>query len=310
MGTATGSLPGDGGLESAPDASQEAETAEGGLDASVDPLTDLGDADAKQCGPLRVLFIVDGSSSMSQVDADAGTTRWNMVKAGIAELMSAVPVGTEMGLMVFPGAGGGCNPGTVLVDVAGATGAQISSTLDSFVIDQGRQTPAGQSLHAASQYATITNPSYHNVVVFFSDGWQYCSIAGSGAPTCVTTQDCTQMAVDPCPSCNACSTGSSDPACAGQPEDGCYCVRTLIVTGVEALAAMGVETYVIGIGPSADFKTLNQAATSGGTATNGCDPMSQTPSCYLHAYNPSELSSAVEDIASRAAAGSCSASDP
>jgi hypothetical protein len=109
------------------------------------------------------------------------------------------------------------------------------------------------------------------------------------------SSDCALMGIA-CPSCNSCSTGSSDPACSGQTADGCYCVRNWPVLGVEALTAAGVSTFVVGFGSSADYKTLNAAANAGGTALSGCDPTSTSPSCYYQAGAPSELNAALSSI--------------
>lgn len=158
---------------------------------------------------------------------------------------------------------------------------------------------------AASKYPAITDPAYDNYVIFLSDGWQYCSIPTSGAPTCVSSQDCSSMGVSPCPTCNSCQQSDSDPACSGQSAHGCYCVRTWPVLGVEALADAGVTTYVVGFGSQVDFKTLNQAADKGGTALTGCDPNSDVASCYYQATAPSQLNDALEDIIQKVVVDSC-----
>ncbi len=256
-------------------------------------------AHAEACNPPRILLVMDASSSMlGQIPDGAGTTtKWKAVQSAVAAVFKAYPDAAQYGLMTFPGPSGQCSTGTVTVQIGPGTGSSIESTLTGMTIPSNNQTPAGQSLVAASKYVGITNPSNANYVIFMTDGWQYCSIANTtGAPTCATSADCTAMSVSPCPSCNSCQSSSTDPACSGKNADGCYCVRSWPIKGVEALKAAGVPTYVVGFGAETDVETLNKAAQAGGTALAGCNPNSSSPSCYLQATSPTELTNALASI--------------
>jgi MYXO-CTERM domain-containing protein len=264
-------------------------------------------AHAADCNPPRILFVMDASSSMLQQISDGGTTttKWQAVQNAVSTVFASYSDAAEYGLMTFPGPSGQCSTGTVTVQVAAGTSSSIVTTLGNLTIPADNQTPAGQSLVAASQYAGITNSANPNYVIFMTDGWQYCDIATSGAPVCATASDCSLMSVSTCPSCNSCQISSTDPACTGQNADGCFCVRSWPVKGVEALAAAGVPSYVVGFGSSTDVQTLNQAAVAGGTAIAGCDPTSTSPSCYLQATSPTDLTNALSSIVQAVVTSTC-----
>lgn len=276
--------------------------------ASVAPVTLLSSpAHAQSCDPPRILFVMDASSSMLQTIDNNGTTetKWKAVQDAVGSVFSNYGGAAEYGLMTFPGPAGTCSTGTVLVDVGAGTGTQIQNTLFGLNIPANNQTPAGQSLVAASQYSGITDSTRKNYVVFMTDGWQFCDIPTSGAPVCASNADCTLMGVSSCPTCNSCQVGTSDPSCSGQNADGCYCVRNWPTLGVTALQQTQVPTYVVGFGTKTDALTLNKAAQAGGTALAGCDPNSNSPSCYLQATSPSELTTALKNIVQAVVTDSC-----
>ena len=256
------------------------------------------DALAQDCDPPRILFVIDSSSSMLDEITEGGvtTTKWQAAQDAVQAVLGAYGDAAQYGLMTFPGESGGCSTGSVLVDVDVGTSTAIQDALSGLDMQVARSTPAGQTLVAASNYSLITDSAYPNYVVFMSDGWQFCSISTSSAPVCATAADCALMGEDPCPSCNSCQSVSSDPECAGQSADGCYCVRDWPVLGVQSLAAAGVTSYVVGFGTSVDAYTLNAAAEAGGTAVAGCDPTSTDPSCYYQATVPSDLNDALAGI--------------
>jgi len=252
-------------------------------------------AHAEDCVPPRLLFVVDASSSMlgSIPDGQQGTTtKWLAAQQAIEAVLTAYPQQAEYGLMTFPGNGGGCNVGQVIEDIGPNNGALIEGDLAALTIPAGSQTPAGQSLKAASQYALLTDPAYHNYVIFVTDGYQYCAF-GSGDPGCVTAADCTYMGVGPCPTCI--------PA---QP-DGCYCVQDWPTRGAKALSDAGVSTYVVGFGDAVNIRALNKTAQAGGTMLPGCDPDSAVSSCYYEALVASELTDALAQIVQQVVTENC-----
>ncbi len=287
--------------------------------AACDPAQDpsaqsnnVTDQDEAVCRPPRVLFVVDASSSMLESISDAdgnGPTqsKWEAL-AGAVQTLTTEHDGTALfGLMTFPGATGGCSAGDVLLEPAPGNEAAINQVIGELPIANDAATPAGQTLMKAAQDPTLLDDSYENIVVFISDGWQYCSMADAsgGAPTCATADDCDAMGTEACGTCNACQVNDSSAACQGQNGDGCYCVRNWPVLGVQALADAGVKTYVVGFGDNVDARTLNQAAAVGGDALPGCEPDSDSPSCYLEANSPAALSAALDSVMLRLSSAPC-----
>lgn len=229
-----------------------------------------------------------------------GMTKWQAVQGAAHAVFQAHGGAAQYGLMTFPGTTGGCAAGDVLVAMAPDTGATIESTLSSLNIPSDNATPAGQTLVKASQLADL--PDY---VIFMTDGWQFCDIDTAGAPVCATQSDCNLMGAAPCPSCNSCQSGTSDPACSGQNADGCYCVRKWPVRGVEALVNAGVVPFVVGFGSATDVVTLNEAGHASGVADPNCDPQSTSPSCYFQATSPSDLTMALDAIVASLVTETC-----
>ncbi len=257
-------------------------------------------AQAQSCDPPKILFVMDASSSMNQTTT-GGMTKWEAVQGAAHAVFQAHGAAAQYGLMTFPGTNGGCAAGDVLVSMAPDTGATIESTLTALNIPSDNATPAGQTLVKASQLTDL--PDY---VIFMTDGWQFCDIDTSGAPVCATQSDCNLMGATPCPSCNSCQGGTSDPACSGQNADGCYCVRKWPVKGIEALVNAGVVPFVVGFGSATDVVTLNEAGYASGVADPTCDPQSTSPSCYFQATSPSDLTMALDAIVASLVSETCS----
>jgi hypothetical protein len=246
-------------------------------------------AQAEDCTPPRILFVVDSSSSM--LGEIAQTTKWQAAQDAINAVLTTHVNVAEYGLMPFPGAPAQCTTGVVTVDVALGTEQTIVQELAAMSIPGNAQTPAGQTLMAASQYGLITDSNYNNYVIFVTDGHQYCSV--DNGTHCVTQADCTAMNVSSCPTCM--------PA---QP-DGCYCVQNWPVLGADALFTAGVNTYVVGFGSQTNAHALNLTADAGGTALPNCDPNSNEASCYFQASVPAELNAALAQIVLQVVQESC-----
>lgn len=271
-----------------------------GLTAGLAALTTASDAEAQSCDPPRILFVVDASSSMLGTIPDGANTitKWEAVQNAANAVLTTFPDGAQYGLVTFPGAGGSCDPGDELVGVGVGNANTILNEIDNLLIPANSATPAGQTLMEQSFNPDITDPAHANYVIFLSDGWQWCDLPPSANPTnCATAGDCTLMGVGTCPTCDS------------GPNDGCFCVRNWPVLGVEALATAGVTTFVVGFGDEVDALTLNQAADAGGTALAGCDPNSSTPSCFLEATSPTELtqtlSSIIQAVVTQPCMGDC-----
>jgi hypothetical protein len=254
---------------------------------------------ADACRIPRILFVVDASASMLDTieDAQGGeTSKWEALAGAVQSLTDAHQGTAAFGLMTFPGQEGGCSAGDVLIEPGAYNERAINQQIAELPIASNAATPAGQTLVKAAQSGLLSDAEYDNYVVFISDGWQYCSVAGEGAPTCAAPADCAALGMEDCGACNACQVNDSSEACQGQTGDGCYCVRNWPVLGVQALADAGVKTYVVGFGGSVDALTLNQAAMVGGDPLPDCDPSAEEQSCYLPATSPGELTAALDNI--------------
>jgi hypothetical protein len=88
-------------------------------------------------------------------------------------------------------------------------------------------------------------------------------------------------------------------------------LRTLPVSGVEALAAEGVTTHVVGFGAGVDIETLDRMAVVAGTARPGCDPVSDARGarCYHQADDAGALLAALMGIAAVTADEACDGLD-
>lgn len=238
------------------------------------------------CKPTRIMLVVDASASMTEViDAEEGTlTKWEAVAGSVHEVLASHRQAAQFGLMTFPGAAGGCAAGDVTVEMDVNTAVTIDDAIAAMSIADNATTPAGQTLMAAASYEKLIDPAYDNYVVFISDGWQYCSLeSDDGSTRCASDEDAAAMGMEGAPSCNA-------------EDEGCYCVRSWPVLGVEALKAAGVTTYVVGFGDNVDAQTLNRAAVAGGAALPDCDADADAASCYLKADSGGELSAVLGKI--------------
>jgi hypothetical protein len=275
------------------------------------PSAQSNNVEEETCRVPRVLFVVDASASMLEPIAEqgaedgAGQTKWEAL-AGAVDALTEAHDGTALfGLMTFPGTSGGCTPGDMLIEPGPYQEDAINQVIGELPIAADAATPAGQTLMLAAQNEQLLDPSYDNYVVFISDGWQYCNLQSEGAPGCAAPADYEAMGVDGANTCNACQINDSSPACQGQNADGCYCVRSWPVLGVQALRDAGVKTYVVGFGENVDALTLNQAAQVGGDPLPDCDPNSEDPSCFLNAGSPSELTAALDKVMLRVTRQPC-----
>lgn len=267
--------------------------------------------ETESCRVPRVMFVVDASSSMLEtLPGTTSMTKWQALSKAVHEVLSAHGNGAQYGLMTFPGSESGCSTGEVLVDIGLRTREKIDSEITRVVIPEDAATPAGQTLIEAATLESLTDRNYDNYVIFISDGWQYCAEpdANGGPPQCGMQGDCEWMGAENCETCNACQIEDTSADCYNASADGCYCVRNWPVLGVEALKAAGVKTYVVGFGDKVDSYTLNQAAVAGGNPLPNCNKNSETPSCFLQATSPSQLTDVLGKVMMRLTTSPCQAS--
>lgn len=211
--------------------------------------------------PPNMYFVLDKSGSMQDQD------KWDTVRITVANVLRQVASRANFGVSLFPGGDGQiCSnaaeetipitPGDPPSKKDGKlTTLFLSATRD--IRPSGATPTAGALAFAKSKLATAKGKSF---VVLATDGGPNCDAAANcTAATCIPNIEgasgCT-------PSVNCCAPP------VGIAENCLDADAT--VKAAEALAAVGIPVYVIGIpgsGPYADV--LNRIADGGGTAQTG-----------------------------------------
>jgi len=123
----------------------------------------------------NVLVLLDRSASMA-VELEPGTTRWDVAKDAVGELVSGFESEVRFGLAVFSACTGlTCSPGFIVVEPDQGTSAEIMSYLGDrgadFLCDATRaETSTGLTLYGFREEPAITDPSRANYVVLLTDG--------------------------------------------------------------------------------------------------------------------------------------------
>ena len=241
----------------------------GGRDAVIpgyDGACEAIDVNA-QPGTANVLVVLDRSSSMYREAALGveGVDRWNPAVSAIESVTATLGDRVQFGLMLFadPDAAAGstlCGAGKVDVAPATGTASAIATHLtgDPNTLT-GSWTPTATSLDAAR--VALTGLEGRNYVLLVTDGAPNCNGALDSA-TCRyagTIPDNPKLCIDD--------------------------VRT--VASINALAAAGIQTYVVGYDTSAWADVLDAMAAAGGTPY----------SAHIEVSNAATLTSALTDIA-------------
>jgi hypothetical protein len=235
--------------------------------------------DTEQCGVStasaefktpNILLVVDRSASMEDQPSGFTINKWEALKTALSEALATVQGQVSFGLELFPPVDctEGCCPfpaGDAAVNVPVGPGIttvpQILSTLETAGYAGG--TPTADALQRALEY--FTTGSGKDLV-----GEKFVLLATDGGPncnqnlTCATPATCTAN-IDEQGSCT--KTGPN--CCAGAASISCLDnVRT--EQQIQALAASGIPTFVVGIPGTEDYATyLNSFAVAGGKPAAG-----------------------------------------
>jgi Mg-chelatase subunit ChlD len=227
----------------------------GGTNAGPSASSAYDDAGNQLCEIIKIdsgrvrpdmLLVLDRSNSMQ----GNGVDRWTPSVAGIKAITRSLDDRVDFGLMAFPGRGTGavgtgqsCAAGTIEVPIGSGSAAAIANSLDGLQLVQS--TPTAASLEAARTALTATTAQPVNVDVGSSPiAAKYVVLVTDGAPNC--------------------SNGTTGGTRGGT--DAAAVDAT--VAAVEALAAAGVKTYVLGFGTKTDptlAAALDRMAQAGGT---------------------------------------------
>lgn len=188
-----------------------------GNDAGRRPTPGVSGKPPEGCGkasfqPQRVLpdmmIVLDSSGSM----LTSGIDRWAPSVAALKQLTSTYDEAVGFGLMTFPLANDKCGPGNIQVPIDLGTGAEIAKILDRTTPQGG--TPTGQSLGAARQWFEDNMTGGPDSVA----GPRYVLLVTDGQPTC--------------PMGGGSRVNDQD--------------KQLAIQELDALAEMGVKTFVVG----------------------------------------------------------------
>jgi hypothetical protein len=277
------------------------------LDAGVD----TGTTPSGPCGeqvipvvtnPPNLSFIIDHSGSMGDELAGSGLSKYENARIALAKVLGAIGHRVSYGAAIFPGLAGvtGCEAGDQLMPVApgdppsyaraGKTGPRLKDLLSRLSIasvDGG--TPASATLDAMRDVLVALEGDTY--VVLITDGAPNCnadiSCAASG---CIPNIEDRTVGGKECRgSYNCCDPANSDAT-------GLNCVDSRAsVEAVQALADVGIRTFVVGMPGSEPYEQLlDRMAELGGTARAGSPK-------YYSVADTSALEEALETISASVA---------
>jgi len=214
--------------------------------------------------PPDLLILLDRSGSMmlSPEFPLPGDSKWNIMKAALTNVTGALDTNINFGLAVFPTDNDCGVSNTPAVEIGPDKGDEITNWMGSHGPDGN--TPSQYGLEAALDI-------YNSIPV--NDAGRYVLFSTDGIPNC-----------------------------GGSPPNVDIGSEAETLAGVEALAAAGISTYVLGFGSilGLDSGSLNDCADAGGVPNpNGSDS-------FYHADNADELEDVLMEIAGGIIIPSCS----
>lgn len=230
-------------------------------DADVGDLVD-GDICGEQTEEVRLinlgdppdlLIVLDRSSSMLVPPNLVGASKWRIMKDALNTVLYARELNIRFGFTAFPTDSTCGIASGVEIPIDLENASAISEWLDSH--GPVGATPAHLALHEAAEfYRTIPRNEAGRYVLFATDGM---------------------------------------PNCGGSPPDQEVETGAEVVAEVEALAAEGIHTFVLGFGGLMGLPTpvLNQSAQA------GLEPRPDGPPYFYHANDAVSLQEALDTIA-------------
>lgn len=221
--------------------------------------------------PVQLMLVVDASGSMDQPTvADANVTSWQALSNALDSALSGVQAEVDMGLQLYPADGTQCDvPGDNGADVAIADG---TTAHPSIVSTMNARTPAGGTPTAAA--LARARRYFTQGAGMALTGDRVVLLATDGGPNCNANITCT---ADTCtsnltkqPNCdvdmgmgNCCDEGI-------HPDLALSCLDdSATIAEVEALAAAGIRTLVVGIPGSEAFRDILEAMAVAGGGSDG-----------------------------------------
>ena len=258
--------------------------------AGGDAGLDLGDAAEELSGPCgsqsipaisdppNLAFIIDHSASMGDELAGSGLSKYENARLALSHVLKAVGHRVNYGATIFPGLEGatGCEAGDELMKVGpgdppsyardGKTGPRLKDLLLRLSIaDVDGGTPVAPTLTKALD--TLTALEGQTYVVLITDGAPNCNADLScNADACIPNiEGLSYHGIDCTPAVNCCQPSAQ------LPDANLSCVDAqATLDSVQALADVGIGTFVLGMPGSEPYEQLlNAMAVAGGTAREG-----------------------------------------
>lgn len=236
----------------------------------------------------NLYFVFDASGSMLQKAPGKNKSRYDVVRDTAVTLVETLGPLVNVGAAVFPSPGMGCDAGaeTMAVTPGDPFTKPNGPTLNAFQ-DATDRTPEGGTPTAPTLEALLPNLSKlvgRSIVLLLTDGGPNCNpnlVCGPDACMPVIDGDCT-------PTEGCCDVGFPG----GGPR---LCVdKARTVKSIEAIHALGIDVYVIGVADLAAYEdVLDAMAIAGGVPQSGSTK-------YVEAKNLDELGDIFASIAAEA----------
>lgn len=224
--------------------------------------------------PASILLVIDKSGSMTDQPDGFTVDKWDALKSALGTALDNTAAEINYGLELFPYSTTKeipleCDTGCCDVD-DGVGGVNVPIQAGQSGVDQIKAaltatSPGGGTPTAAALKAALT---YFSDPTNKLDGKKFVLLATDGGPNCNANNTCDAKTCTPnldgqCPSGNCCSL------------DGTYCLDDSdVVTEIQALAHIGVSTFVVGIPGTEQYATYLDAFAKAGGATNPSAPPS------------------------------------
>jgi hypothetical protein len=232
----------------------------------------------------NVILLIDRSGSMEQRTSD-GMVKWTALREALQTVLPDFSDSIAVGLTFFPSDMGPFDGG-----VGSNASCEVPTTLafeprirqSAAVLDRlSRTSPNGSTPTAAS--LRLAYNWYQRAADLVGD--RYLILATDGAPNCDPAAD-----VRTC-RCTSLSTGPADAGmCVARTAVSCL-DQAGVIAQLEALARVGVHTFVLGLNGVQDFAdVLNAMADAGGRGRPG------SPTRYYSAATASEITRQLQGI--------------
>jgi hypothetical protein len=236
--------------------------------------------------PPDLLIVLDKSGSMNEYGG--GGSKWDQVRAALAQTVTSLQNQIRWGLQFFP-ADDTCGTQGPAVDIGPGNASAITNAMG--LTSPDGATPTAEALRTAGNYLSSLPDGDPKYILLATDGAPNCG--GSGGPmVCTSCPPGYLLTNGQCCTNGLCST------CAGDDVAGSLQM-------LQVLRGAGVPTFVIGISLNGDEQdALNQMAMAGG------QPRAAGPPYFYPASSTGDLVSAINQIAGQIVSCSYPLSSP